>query len=50
MQGHGLVLPPLLPEEFVPLIVVGRGKTLQLRNVKVRDSQDMNLPGHEYPQ
>jgi hypothetical protein len=35
-QGHGLVLPAAVPSiEHVPLIVVGRGVTLRLRNVKL---------------
>lgn len=35
-QGHALVLPAAVPSiEHVPLIVVGRGVTLRLRNVKV---------------
>jgi hypothetical protein len=35
-QGHALVLPAAVPSiEHVPLIVVGRGVTLRLRNVKI---------------
>jgi vacuolar protein sorting-associated protein 13A/C len=35
-QGHALVLPSAVPSvEFVPLIVVGRGVTLRLRNVRL---------------
>jgi hypothetical protein len=35
-QGHALVLPAAVPSiEHVPLIVVGRGITLRLRNVKI---------------
>lgn len=35
-QGHALVLPAAVPSiEHVPLIVVGRGVTLRLRNVKL---------------
>ena len=35
-RGHALVLPAALPAmEHVPLIVVGRGKVLRLRNVRV---------------
>jgi len=35
-RGHALVLPAAVPSiEHVPLIVVGRGVTLRLRNVKV---------------
>jgi len=34
--GHALVLPGFLPAiEHVPLIVVGRGTTLHLRNVRI---------------
>jgi hypothetical protein len=39
-QGHALVLPDCVPAiEHVPLIVVGRGKTLRLRNVRVVNRQ-----------
>lgn len=35
-RGHALVLPAAVPSiEHVPLIVVGRGVTLRLRNVKI---------------
>jgi hypothetical protein len=35
-QGHALVLPAAVPSiEHVPLIVVGRGVSLRLRNVKI---------------
>jgi hypothetical protein len=39
-QGHALVLPECVPAiEHVPLIVVGRGKTLRLRNVRLINRQ-----------
>jgi hypothetical protein len=37
--GHALVLPRAVPPaERVPLIIVGRGKTLRLRNVRVANA------------
>lgn len=40
--GHALVLPDSVPAvEHVPLIVVGRGKTLRLKNVRIINRQAM---------
>jgi len=39
-QGHAIALPRTVPAtERVPLIVIGRGKALRLRNVRVANAE-----------